>query len=540
MKNLIMLLILLGALETSLFAQPTQQWVQRYDGPNQRNDIGYKVSADDSGNVYVLGTTVPTSSQADIILIKYNSAGVQQWLKVYGWSDSTNEVPASMIIDNSGNICIVVGASGGQDIGTLKYNAAGTFLWSKKILNFNPGSASPSSIAVDNSNNIYVSGRIQTISNPNNDAIIIKYNPATGDTVWSKRINGSANGQDGAQQIIIDNSNNIYVSGSMNIGGSIQDAFTAKYSSSGTLLWLQIYNSSYNLADALVYVDLDNAGNFYACGLSYSPAGDADWITVKYNNSGVFQWDRRYNGTQNAADVCSDIEIDSEGNVFVTGYIQRIGSPPFDALTIKYNSNGDSLWVAPYGSGGSQIPRRLLLDNSGIYVCTPDLGSGTDYAIIKYSYSGAQLWVQHYNNITNGEDNPLDIALDNSGNLYITGSSQSNLTSNGYDIATLKYSQLTGVTPVLTEMPTVYSLRQNYPNPFNPETIIGFTITSHTTVKLNVYDALGRKIETLVNDVLNAGVYEVKFNALKYSTGVYYYRLEAGDFSGTRKMILIK
>jgi photosystem II stability/assembly factor-like uncharacterized protein len=88
--------------------------------------------------------------------------------------------------------------------------------------------------------------------------------------------------------------------------------------------------------------------------------------------------------------------------------------------------------------------------------------------------------------------------------------------------------------------PTVYSLSQNYPNPFNPETTIKFTLPQRSKVKLEIFDALGRVVSTLVNSDLDAGSYRYNWNASKFASGVYFYRLNANDFSSSKKLILMK
>ena len=88
--------------------------------------------------------------------------------------------------------------------------------------------------------------------------------------------------------------------------------------------------------------------------------------------------------------------------------------------------------------------------------------------------------------------------------------------------------------------PTQFSLQQNYPNPFNPATTIGFTIAEQTFVKLTVYDLLGREVATLINEEKSPGDYTIEFDAAKLSSGIYFYRLEAGNFKETRRMILMQ
>jgi len=97
-----------------------------------------------------------------------------------------------------------------------------------------------------------------------------------------------------------------------------------------------------------------------------------------------------------------------------------------------------------------------------------------------------------------------------------------------------------GIKNINAEIPEYFSLSQNYPNPFNPNTKIQFALPQKSFTKLIVYDYLGREITTLVNEQLNAGIYEADFDGSNLSSGVYYYRLTAGDFIETKKMILVK
>jgi hypothetical protein len=108
----------------------------------------------------------------------------------------------------------------------------------------------------------------------------------------------------------------------------------------------------------------------------------------------------------------------------------------------------------------------------------------------------------------------------------------------GFDTA--NNCMVTGIKNVGTEVPKDFLLYQNYPNPFNPTTTIKFAITKSAYVELKVYDITGKEVSTLVSDPYLAGTYQVEFNASNLSSGIYFYRLVAGDFSMTKKMILIK
>jgi subtilisin family serine protease len=97
-----------------------------------------------------------------------------------------------------------------------------------------------------------------------------------------------------------------------------------------------------------------------------------------------------------------------------------------------------------------------------------------------------------------------------------------------------------GVSNNQNNIPKEFALTQNYPNPFNPTTVISYALPKSSSVKLVVYDMLGREIKTLVNEFKQAGSYDVSFDASSLASGVYFYRINAGDFTDAKKMMLIK
>jgi len=101
-------------------------------------------------------------------------------------------------------------------------------------------------------------------------------------------------------------------------------------------------------------------------------------------------------------------------------------------------------------------------------------------------------------------------------------------------------SMLVGINQISNEIPDRHMLVQNYPNPFNPVTKIQYALPENSLVKITVYDALGKEVETLVDKIHTAGYYEAEWNAADYPSGVYYYKISAGDYSETKKMVLIK
>ncbi|MBU2445511.1 MAG: T9SS type A sorting domain-containing protein [Bacteroidetes bacterium] len=101
-------------------------------------------------------------------------------------------------------------------------------------------------------------------------------------------------------------------------------------------------------------------------------------------------------------------------------------------------------------------------------------------------------------------------------------------------------SEITGIEDGRNNLPTSFSLQQNYPNPFNPTTKISFSIPEQSFVTLKVFDILGREVKTLVNELKHPGEYEIEFSANDLSSGVYIYKIQAGSFRDTKKMLLIR
>jgi len=149
-------------------------------------------------------------------------------------------------------------------------------------------------------------------------------------------------------------------------------------------------------------VTVDSGGNVYVTGESFAEASSYDYLTLKYGPGGNLLWDKRYNGPGNGRDAARSIAVDSGGNVYVTGISE--GSTTFsDYATLKYSPTGTELWVKRYNGPGKQWDEAvaLALDGKGnLFVTGTSYGgmaAGDDYATIKYrTADGEPLWVRRY------------------------------------------------------------------------------------------------------------------------------------------------
>jgi hypothetical protein len=243
---------------------------------------------------------------------------------------------------------------------------------------------------------------------------------------WVARYNGPGNRDDFARAVAVDGSGNVYVTGSSIGIGTSYDYTTVKYDANGNELWVARYNGPGNGSDSARAVAVDSSGNVYVTGSSIGVGTGSDYATVKYDPEGNELWVARYNGPADAADAAVGLRVEDAGSVLVTGTSAGSGTGR-DYATVKYDAEGNELWVARYdGPGnGEDNAAALAVDGAGnVYVTGDSLGSGTglsDYATVKYDADGNELWVARYNGPGNGEDNATALAVDDSGSLYVTG-----------------------------------------------------------------------------------------------------------------------
>lgn len=176
-------------------------------------------------------------------------------------------------------------------------------------------------------------------------------------------------------------------------------------------------------------IAIDASGNVYVTGTRTFGQGH-EYVSIKYDSVGQEQWVAHYNGP-GSDDFARAIAVDRFGNVYVTGYSRRFVSGDFDYATIKYDSSGQQQWVARYndpGDGGDYA-FAIAVDGSGNIYVTGQGGPGDNYATIKYNAAGQEQWVARYT----GGVAATGIAVDGSGNVYVTGGGEG-------DYGTVKYN----------------------------------------------------------------------------------------------------
>ncbi|HMQ70617.1 MAG TPA: SBBP repeat-containing protein, partial [Ignavibacteria bacterium] len=481
MKNKIitisMFCIIFILLTSKIHSQIQQEWVSRYNGPLVENsdDIPVAITKDHSRNIIVVGNTQNNLTNYDFYAVKYNSSGIKLWSRTFTntsklFSGSEELVKAVTIDDN--NFIYITGTTrpitdnSPYDILTIKYSPDGDTIWSRQYNG--PGNYLdiPISIKTDNLGFIYVGGDSYGLSPNNSNYTILKYD-SNGNLIWEARYGNPPILLDDAAAMAIDVSGNIYLTGKSSIDGtSNYDYLTVKYNTAGVFQWAKQYDGPAHYSDFAYDMSIDHSGNVYVTGISCQniPFQNYDIATVKYNSNGDEIWVRRYNGSGNWWDFARSVKFDLNDNVYISGYGKGADSE-YDILSIKYDSSGTEQWVSGYNgnSNDSDKAYRSEVDEYGNVYVTGQTKTSNAYDIIllKNNTSGNLEWDQTINGNSNGNDIGRDLVLDNS-NIYITGESTNAEFKN--DFTTAKYSDNGSLSWIKTENESTYYPSQDYPN----------------------------------------------------------------------------
>ncbi len=385
-------------IQSSSTKGPVQEaWSVHYSGSAKKCDSISDIAIDDMGNVYATGTTrsrswfpISGTDHAVYTTIKYDRDGNQLWAKQYSGRRGSSVQAKALTVDHLGNVYVTGTA------GTIKYNSDGKSLWSNR--------KSALDIGADYSGNAYVTSNkgttkydstgnklwyadgggefIELDSAGNiitccNQGTFNAYKYATdGRLLWANDPN--INGKTKATGIGLDDSDNVYITGYIEIDSWTSDCVTMSIDGSdGKLRWMDYYpghspdyssqteTNGYTHRKSDSYyannIAVDGSGNIWITG-HQNVRLDYKHITIGYDSNG-----NRHTDIIGNPDRAYDTALDASGNIYVTGEIYKSGG--FVLTTVKYDNKGRQLWVAQYPSGHLGKARRVTIDKSGnVYV----------------------------------------------------------------------------------------------------------------------------------------------------------------------------
>jgi hypothetical protein len=556
------------------------------------------------------------------IATTFTEAQNLQWAKSFG--NTSSDAGASVKVDNEGNIYTIGYFTGNvdfdpgvglntltatpdsyQDIFIQKLDASGNFLWAKTF--GGPFIDYYSSFCIDSNGNLFITGIFQytrdfdpgldtfniTAQGIFSDIYLLKLD-AQGNFIWAKSFGGPAN--DNVNSITIDNSGNIYTTGSFNstvdfdpsvqifelTSAGLSDAFVQKMTSSGNFIWAKRFGNNNGESSNSITIDMEN--NIYTIGnfsgtVDFDPGSgvsnlassggqlDTDIYLQKMDSSGAFIWARRFGGIANDLSILK-VTSDAFGNIYSTGYFKETidfdpsasttnltATAERDFFIQKMDVGGNFLWAKSFGGNQNDESNAILTDISGnVYVTgffngTVDfdpsngvvnlnsvLGS-EDIFILVLDSSGALVWAKSLGG--NLSDSGNDICFDNLGSLLATGSFRSTV---DFDAGPSEFS----LTAVGNSDCFLLKMSQSSLNIFDNSSnykMAAFPNPNKGILEISFQEPMNN-VEITISDIQGKEIYFGYFNSLSKekiffdgSAGIYFLKLKTTEFQNVVKLI---
>lgn len=538
----------------------------------QTSDGGYAIA----GHTYDYGTTT-----ADLLILKLNSAGTVEWARTI--NRAAYDYSCSIVQTREGGFVISgVSATGGvfsSDIFIVKLNPAGNFQWSKTYGGSHDETAY--SIIQTSDGGLAFAGYSNSFG-PYNVFNIIKTD-SLGNILWNRLIGESGTGSHIYSIIQISDGSFLLAGEITPTGTGNYDMYIVKLSSNGTIIWTRtVAAAGYDMAYSIIQTA---DGGFVLGGYTNSfGSGGYDMYIVKLNSNGTLLWSKTAGGAGD--EQALTIIKTTDGGFITAGFTSSFGTGGKDMYIVKFDAAGNTCGntTEPSGSSGASGTATspaftVVIQNPSATTASPILGSGGILSTICGTLppipptlvsppngSNNQLSTVRFiwNKSNNAISYRLQIALDSSfTNLVVNDSTLAdstivvtNLTTNKYywwrvnaknTTGTSSYSEvwefgtfLVGINEISAEIPEKFCLYDNFPNPFNPVTNIRFDLPAAGVLELTVFDILGKEIFRLVRHIMNPGTFGVQFEGTNSASGLYLYKLKFGNFSETKRMVLLK
>jgi len=452
-------------------------------------------------------------------------------------------------------------------------NANGTLMWDSSGITICSTTLSGQIIAKIASDNnggaIIVWGDTRNVGNNNEDIYAQRVN-AAGIFQWTANgiaVSNASGGQGSSMQITSDGSGGAIMAWEDQRSGTTVEIYTQKINADGAIQWTPNGVLINSVVGGSLYPQLINdVGGAIICWVDRRN-GNADWniYAQKVDSSGSLQW------AVNGEAIClassnqdsPQLASDGKGGAIITWDepVSVTNTNP-NIYAQRVNASGAAEWVTNgvgvcRAANGQRFPQLTSSGNGGAIITWMDSRTNDlDIYAQRIDSTGSTIWTNDgiaLSRATSSQTYPL--ILNDSSNGFIITWADTRTIRNGYpkDIYAQRVNAngslggVTDINEISHSLPTTFTLGQNYPNPFNPSTTIRYTVPNvtlsgveGTRMQLKVYDVLGNEVATLVNEEKPTGSYEVNWNESNLSSGIYFYKLQAGSFVETKKMILLK
>ena len=380
----------------------TAGWVRQFG--TAANDVAESVAVDGEGNVYMVGWTdgllvdEAFAGGRDAFLRKYDNGGNELWTRQFG--STRIDIAYDVALDEDGTVYVAGStsgslssgsSSGGVDAFLRKYDSDGEEIWTRQFGSVEAYTAIAYTVAIDMNRNVYVAGLTNgslpgQVGTGDEDTFLRKYDQA-GKELWTRQ---SAKPElDLANDLVVDREGNVYLTGFTlsavpgESGVESGNGFLAKYDSRGNALW------NNQLAAGGVHAmttTVDRSGALYvAGGMLVCPSGDtggqsSDFFLRKYDDEGEELWALQSRILE--FDSAYGVAVDGEGNIFLAGSVgsliasSGLGGESTDAFLVKYDSEGERIWIHRFGSDKNELVTSLAVEDSGgVYIAGGTFGA---------------------------------------------------------------------------------------------------------------------------------------------------------------------
>ncbi len=376
MKKTILLLVISVVLAGVVYGEGTSYFIKAVGG--ESHDLGYSVAQTNDGGYIVAGNSQSYGGlDSDVLIVKFDSNGGEQWTKTVG-GDSSDA--AKSVVQTSDGGYIITGQSssyGGSDADVLivKFDSNGVEQWTKTV----GGDSGDygNSVAQTSDGGYIVAGSSYSYGSDNQDLLIVKFD-SDGVEQWLKVVAGPyVNYPELGYSVAQTNDGGYIVTGSSaKYSGGYADLLLVKVDSEGIEQWTTTVGG--DNTDRGYSIAQTSDGGYIVTGTSQSYGGpDTDLLLVKFYSNGAEQWTKTIGG--DSSDYGKSVAQTSDGGYVVIGYSQSYGGSDADVLIVKFDSNGIEQWTKTVGEDSSDYGYSVVQTSDGGYIITANSYNGIDY-----------------------------------------------------------------------------------------------------------------------------------------------------------------